>query len=291
MAGWFGCGEPTGQPVEEAPSGPPYAPVWDGEPLGGERPVEPVLPVDYDVNKRWPLVIALHGFSASPDWIDDYFGVRREAEERGFIALMPEGTLGAGDLAFWNATPACCDFADVGVDDVAYLSALIEEAQERLAVDPERIYFMGHSNGGFMSYRMACELSEKIRGVAVASGSSLADASACGTPSPLRVLHVHGTEDNVIPYQGGSFGRDDFPGVQDVVARWVERNGCAGVPTEEGPVDLSSGVFGRESTIERWAECESGMSVELWTVNGADHFPWLNLRGQDALFDALLDED
>src|SRR5690554_7252244 len=101
-----GCGVEQGEePIVIEEEGPPYAPEWDGsEALGGDRAARLSLPQDYHVNRQWPLVIALHGYSASPAWIDGFLGVSGQVNEGGFIGLMPPGTVGAGDLSFWNAT-------------------------------------------------------------------------------------------------------------------------------------------------------------------------------------------
>ncbi|TXD36481.1 prolyl oligopeptidase family serine peptidase [Lujinxingia vulgaris] len=288
---WVGCGtEQADEPVVIEEQGPPYAPEWDGsEPLGGERAATVALPANYSVERRWPLVIALHGFSASPGWVDRFLGLSDMVDDREFIAVLPPGTVGAGDLSYWNATEACCDFADSGVDDVAYLSALIDEVSARLAVDPERIYFMGHSNGGFMAYRMACELSDRIRAVTVVAGSVDADPEACQPTHPVSVLHVHGDEDEVIPYGGGALSGERYPGAEEVAARWAGLQGCEEAVAGEA-VDVVLGVTGAETEVERWQGCQPGASVELWSMRGAEHNPTLSTVGKRALVDFLLEQ-
>ncbi|WP_230470148.1 alpha/beta hydrolase family esterase [Lujinxingia vulgaris] len=288
-----GCGtdqEQDADPVVVEDQGPPYAPEWDGsEPLGGERAARVVLPQSYSVERRWPLVIALHGFSSSPGWVDGFLGLSAMVDDREFIAVLPPGTVGAGNFSFWNATDACCDFGDSGVDDAAYLSALIDEATERLAVDPERIYFMGHSNGGFMSYRMACELSDRIRAVAVVAGSVAADPEVCQPNEPVSVLHVHGDEDEVIPYEGGALSGERFPGAEEVAARWASLQGCEEAVAGDA-IDAVLGLTGAETEVQRWQGCQPGASVELWSMRGAEHNPTLSTVGKRAMVDFLLEQ-
>src|SRR5690606_28936935 len=124
--------------------------------FGGERPVTLHVPPQYDPAEPMPLVVLLHGYRVSGVVQERFLKFAPQADARGFLYLYPDGTKNSQSLGFWNASDACCDFEGSGVDDVAYLIGLVHEVQEAYNVDPKRIYFMGHSNGGFMAYRMAC---------------------------------------------------------------------------------------------------------------------------------------
>ena len=119
------------------------------------------------------------------------------AEARGFLYCYPDGTIDRWGNRFWNATDACCDFGNTGVDDAGYLRALIEEIARRFAVDRKRIYLVGHSNGGFMAYRMACQSADLIAGIASLAGTTFLDPSRCAPSEPVNILHIHGTADDI----------------------------------------------------------------------------------------------
>ncbi len=99
------------------------------------------------------------------------------APQGGFVYATPDGTIDGDGNRFWNATDACCNFDRRTVDDVAYLSSVIADIQGQLAIDPKRIAVVGHSNGGFMSYRMACERSDLVGAVVSLAGATFADSS------------------------------------------------------------------------------------------------------------------
>ncbi|MFU8807081.1 MAG: alpha/beta hydrolase family esterase, partial [Bradymonadaceae bacterium] len=204
-----------GDAVVDEDVAPAFAPSWDDStPLGGDRPALTFLPDDYETTKQWPVVIMLHGYSANAALQNVYFGLESHTTSHGYIGIAPDGLRDSLGNRFWNATDACCDGTGNGVDDVAYLTALIDEAEERLAVDPERIYFVGHSNGGFMSYRMACELGSRIAALASVAGATFYDADDCRAPGHTGVLQVHGTLDAVILYLGGWNYGSRYPGAE-----------------------------------------------------------------------------
>src|SRR6185503_1724477 len=118
------------------------------------------------------------------------------------LYVTPEGKK---DLIgqYWNATDACCDYSQK-TDDVAYLTALLDDVAARYNVDPKRVYLTGHSNGAFMSHRLACELGPRIAAIVAFSGDNWKDESKCRPADPVAVLQIHGTKDSVIKYGGGT---------------------------------------------------------------------------------------
>jgi len=129
--------------------------VWSG-PIGGERPVEVVVPPGYDPAKPAPLLLLLHGYVAGGGLQEVYLDLEPEAAARGYLFAQPFGTTDKTGLPFWNATDACCNFYGSTVDDSAYLAMVIAQIRQAYSVDPTRIFLVGHSNGGFMTHRMAC---------------------------------------------------------------------------------------------------------------------------------------
>ena len=119
------------------------------------------IPSSYSKDTSLPLVVLLHGYGATGALQESYMKFESVAEKNRFILVYPDGTIDSSGRRFWNATDACCDFASAVADDV-YLLSILKEMESNYSVDPKRIYFVGHSNGGFMSYRMACKYPDRI---------------------------------------------------------------------------------------------------------------------------------
>jgi polyhydroxybutyrate depolymerase len=272
------------------------------EMLGGDRPSRYVLPDQYDSNEQWPLLLLLHGYGANignpelsgGDVQDTYLGISKRVNERGFIMLIPHGTLDASNSQFWNATDYCCDFYGQGIDDVGYLTGLLDEAAVYFNVDPKRIYLLGHSNGGFMSYRLACEVGERIAALAAIAGTSYWDPAKC-TPaaSSVSVLQIHGTDDQSIGYNGSVPGMNGmnpggYCGAEEIVDRWVERNSCQSGPKDAEAIDIIGGNNGAETSVTEWSECQDGTEVALWTLNDIGHIPGFTADFSTVVLDFLL---
>ena len=172
--------------------------------VGGDRPVVVHVPAIYSCDTPAPLVISLHGYTGSGQTQEAYLRVAVESERRGFLYLSPDGTTDAYNNRFWNATDACCNLVGSTVDDSAYLSGLITEMTNTYNVDPRRVFVIGHSNGGFMAYRLACEHGDLIAAIAPIAAGSWSDRTKCPAATPVSVLHIHGTSDAVINYSGES---------------------------------------------------------------------------------------
>lgn len=220
-----------------------------------------------------PLVILLHGYGASGQIQNFYFGLSAQSDRSGFLLATPDGTMDSSNRRFWNATDACCNFAAAPVDDVEYLHAIIDDVQRRYAVDPKRVFLIGHSNGGFMSHRMACDASSRIAAIVSFAGATWKNTARCPAQPGVSVLQVHGTMDETVAYGGGTLGAE-FPGAVETAAQWAQRNGC-GSKAAVGMLDLISTLPGDDTTQERYAGCAAG-AVELWTIQGGSHTPSLN---------------
>ena len=256
------------------------------------RPFEVFTPSSYDPATPMPLVILLHGFGASGELQEAFFQVQPLAEEHGFLYVHPDGTVNQLGSQFWNATDACCGF-QTEVDDVAYLTAIIDQVSAEKNVDPDRIYLMGHSNGGFMSYRMACELAGRVAAIASFAGATFADEADCAPSEAVSVLQVHGTADETIAYDGGTTPiiNGTYPSALESTATWAEYNGCGTEPSAPGaPFDLLPEVDGAESSAQSYPDCPDGIDVELWTMAGGPHVPTLNLAdGSRPMVEGMVD--
>lgn len=252
-----------------------------------QRPARVVLPADYRIDRRYPLVILLHGFGANAAAQDLVFGLAQRVDSLQFVLVLPEGTPNQLGRQFWDATPQCCNFAAPPVDDVGYLAALMREAIRTYAIDPRRIRLVGHSNGGYMAYRYACERPIAVDRIVVLAGSTFLDAEDCRNPGPVDVLHLHGTRDETILYDpnlppDGDRSKIFTIGAEAAVGRWAQVAGCAAEPVlvEQRDHHPRLAVEGNpaETDILRYPGCRGGRIVELWRAHGADH---LYLRAND----------
>lgn len=249
------------------------------------RPAELYVPSSYDGHTELPLVLLLHGYGGSGADIENYFKLQPLAESRGFHYCYPNGTLDQWNYPFWDATDIVGGYASETIDDVGYLRALIEEIARNVKVDRKRIYLVGHSNGGFMSYRMACEASDLVAAIASLAGMTYLDLDRCHPEHPVNILHIHGTEDAVVSYGGGAvtsanpvfsfaWNSPAFPGALKTIENWAFYNGANDLVTDTEPsLDLTVDVPGPETLVTRYKISRIGGSVELWTVVGGTHGP------------------
>ncbi len=252
--------------------------------LGGNRPASVFLPDGWDGCKQWPLIVLLHGYGATGVIQNIYLGIGARVTSHGFVLVLPEGTKSKSGKQFWDATNACCNFEDGPVDDVAYLRGLIETATKQLAIDPARVFLIGHSNGGFMAYRMACEAADLVAGVASLAGAVNAAAVSCKPTRPVNVLQMHGTDDATISYKGTVA----YPGAEAAEQRWIGLNGCTAAPVALPAVDFDGKPAGKETVQRNVSGCAEGTQVGLWTMTGSGHIPAVNAAFKDALLAHVL---
>lgn len=257
--------------------------------LGGDRPAAVHVPAQYTPDKAWPLLILLHGFGANGFVQDIYLGISARVDKLGFIELVPEGTVNDQGHQFWDATDFCCNHSGEEVDDVAYLTSLIDEASAAFNIDPGRVYLAGHSNGGFMALRMACERSERITAIASIAGSMFLDEADCTPSQPVSVLLIHGTEDTDVTYEGKPLGGLGYPGAEETFERWRILDGCSVGPTEGDPLEYDDYVDGPETLPVGWSDCDQETRVDLWKMVGTIHLPTFTDDFRDDMLKHLLD--
>lgn len=290
-----GCGADTGDPAGSAGRPGPDDPPASVEPGGtvtidlDERPFRLHVPESYDPTGSFPLVVLLHGYTSSAAEQESYFRLTGEADRRGFLYAMPDGTTDPRGNRFWNATDACCDFTRTGVDDAAYLRQLIDTVTSSYPVDPARVYLVGHSNGGFMAHRMACDHASVVTAIVSLAGMAPNDAASCRPERPVSVLQIHGTDDDVIPFDGGDNGGIPFPSVDVTLELWRGHNGCGEEGETSEPLDLDRELAGAETTVTTYrAGCRDHGRVELWAIEGGGHVPELADTFAPSVVDFLL---
>ena len=235
------------------------------------------IPSDPVPGTSLPLVVSLHGFTGNSTEHEQYFNLRSQVDQQQFLLCIPDGIENPQGDQFWNATEICCDFSFQRPDDSAYLRELIESIIDEQPVDLESIHMVGHSNGGFMSYRMACDNADLIASIASLAGATFANASDCTPSEPVHVLQIHGTADTTIDYNGSCFGPFCYPGALESVQIWSQYNQCSGVTDTGESLDLVGNISGAETSRTLFNEgCEEKGTCELWTINGGNHGPSFN---------------
>ena len=249
-------------------------------PERGDRSVL-VTPLEF-VDGETPLIVSLHGYGGNSGDHAAFVPLHEHVNTDGFALLLPNGTLDGGDYQFWNPTDQCCDGGKSGEDDVAYLTELVASAKKVKDFGP--VYFFGYSNGGFMAHHMACKGLPGLRAVASLAGTSYVEDTSCDGADPVSVLQIHGTEDDVILFDGDETEPDSksdgeaafYAGAQDMVVRWSDRAGCDWPehPQPYATLDLDQYVPGSETQAFRLESgCAAGINIELWVGAGSSHSP------------------
>lgn len=249
-------------------------------------------PSGIDPDASLPLVVSLHGYTSSGAEHENYFDLRNHVDDRRFILCVPDGSQDSQGERFWNATEVCCDFEFQRPDDSGYLRGLIEDIMDAYPVDAGSIHAVGHSNGGFMAYRTACDHADLIASVASLAGATFNNPSDCRPERPVHVLQIHGTQDDVIRYDGGCFVPFFlcYPSALASIEIWADYNGCRGTVTDIGSLDLVSNIGGAETTrLAITQECDVEGETELWSIAGGNHGPNFNGNFSAELVDWLLD--
>jgi polyhydroxybutyrate depolymerase len=230
----------------------------------GRGPVPLTVPTGYDADVPMPLIVSLHGYSSSGQRHDSRWGIGALADRYGFLTISPDGTREAqGDRnPYWNASSACCNFERTDIDDSAYLRRMIDQIRASYNVDPSRIYVIGHSNGGFMSYRVAYEHSDAVAAIVSLAGANHLEQRE-PPPHPVHVPQIHGTDDTTFAYRGGDIQGNRYPGAFASVSRWAQYNGCDGSVASREVRDLDASLPGHETGVMKInAGCKDGGSAE-----------------------------
>lgn len=220
------------------------------------------IPNSYDVTTAVPIVFNFHGYGGSVEEFMDYGDLRSVAETNTFILVYPQGSCLEGS-SHWNACPNGPDNKSEA-DDFGFVEAMINQISSEYNIDHDRIYAGGYSNGGMMAYGLAHYKSDLIAAVASVSGVML---DCTSTPShPIPVVHLHGTFDGVLPYDGNS----DWNSVQSTLDYWINFNNTTTTPMVN--IENSGGI-----SIEHYSygQGENSVSVEHYKYIGGEHL-WFN---------------
>lgn len=218
----------------------------------------------------FPLILAFHGGGGQARSMRRLTGFDELADKLGFIVAYPNGI-----DRHWNDGRSTIKNP---VDDVSFVSALIDRLQAERKIDPHRIFAAGMSNGAMFSERLACDLSNKISAIAAISGQLPVDyRPRCKPANPISVMQIGGTSDPIVPYDGGHVadfgGRGEGGTVLSVEATanfWARNNGCKGGKTQ---VEMPHPRIFDKTRIrqERYADCPSTGRVVVYTVEDGGH--------------------
>jgi polyhydroxybutyrate depolymerase len=211
-----------------------------------------------------PLFIGLHGGTGWGDQFATTNQIDGLAEANGFIVVHPDGVkVAGGPGGVWNGGICCGIAARQDIDDVGFIDALIDQLAHDHEVDPDRVFAFGHSNGAIMSYRLACELADRIVGIGVVAGTL--GVETCDPTQPVSVIHVHGTADDNVPITGGigpsSIAGVDFPPPPEGFDTLSALDGCPD-PHETTQADITTALH---------EPCQAGSAAVFVTIATANH--------------------
>jgi polyhydroxybutyrate depolymerase len=254
------------------------------------------LPANYDPNTPAPLFLELHGFTNGPapwDGEEAANNFAPEADKRGMIFVLPHGSYDPTiDKFFWNATNSCCDLDMMNTNDIGYIAAIVKDVKSKYKIDEKRIFAFGHSNGGFMVNRIACDMASTFAGVVSLAGATYKDQTKCAASAPIAYLQVHGDADMTVPYAGGHPENVSIlpiaPGAVETTQDWAAKNNCNPMAdTKQPPIDIVADLDGAETNKLVYNECEANGHTELWTIHLGVHSPNFNQSWAPAVFDFL----
>ncbi len=228
---------------------------------GVER--EYIFQMPSELSSNAPLVFVLHGYTSNNEFISQYSGFLELGEQEGFAVCFPRGLADAAGNTHWNANLNISN-----VDDIGFLSSLASYLQDEHGLNPANTFSCGMSNGGFMSYTLACEAPDVFKAIASVTGTmSGYDWNNCQSENPIPVMQISGTIDEVVPMDGSitTFGGwGGAPDIYNVIDSWVVKNNCT-----ELAVDSTSTTMPTKMHYHRGA----GNQHEVWqyVITGMDH--------------------
>jgi polyhydroxybutyrate depolymerase len=214
------------------------------------------IPSQYSAATSVPLLLALHSRSMNAKTIFADSQILSSAETLNFIVAGLNGSI-YEDASSWNAGNCCTNATTYQENDLLFASTVIDFVTSKYSIDKSRVWAMGHSNGGMMAYRLACDLSDKVTAIAVVTGALVDDS--CNPAKPVSTLHIHGNLDPTVPFHGG--GKFETPSIFHSVQEMANKNSCTGSPKESS-----------DAIEERYTwNCTSGVETQLVNYQENSH--------------------
>jgi len=220
------------------------------------------IPAVYDGTTNVPLLLNFHGYTSNANQQLFYGDFRPIADTANFIIVHPQGTLDNTGNTHFNV-----GWGGSSVDDVSFTSALLDTLISQYAIDVDRVYSTGMSNGGYMSFHLACNLSDRIAAVGSVTGAMVSTTlSNCNASHTTPVIQIHGTNDVTVPYNGSAWSG----GIPDILNFWSSYNGCNPTPVIEAMPDTDP-TDG--STVEKHSYYDNNgcTTVRHYKISGGGH--------------------
>jgi len=219
------------------------------------------IPKSYEVTKSSSLVVDLHGYTSNAEQEQAYSNFKSIADTANFLVVYPNGTK-SGTSQFWNAgiSPAL-------VNDVAFISELIDHIKAQYTIDLNSVYACGMSNGGFMAHTLACALNYKIAAIASVTGSMfIPQYNTCVPNRVVPVMQIHGTADNTVPYIGNS----SMLAIDTLMKFWVKHDQCYPIPSIDSVPNITKADSCTAIHYE-YKNGSQGATCELYKIVGGGH--------------------
>lgn len=233
---------------------------------GGTRTYKIYVPASYDGSEDVPLVLNLHGLGSNNNEQLLYGDFRPIADTANFIILLPQGLPNQfNQQNHWNAN------FGTGVQDIDFLSKLIDSIAADYSIDLDRVYSTGMSNGGYMSITLAGQLSDKITAVASVTGTMTGLQIPANTVSrPMPVMQIHGDADPVVTYNGSVNPLGSSISVDSLLNYWIEHNNCSTTAVVTPVTDVNT-TDGCTATRYDYLNGENGAEVVHYKITGGGH--------------------
>lgn len=221
------------------------------------------VPKNYTNTRPVAVVLSFHGFTGTGEGMEKSSGFSELADTQDFLAVYPQGLRNAINGKYFWADVGPIDF---GVDDVLFVSDILNDLQAKYCVDAHRIYAMGFSNGGGLTYLLACRLAGRVASFGPMSANYYAIPGGCHPGRPVSILNIHGSADPLLPYNGTSENVNPdwpLPPVLQYLQAWATRDGCTSGPT----------VFLKEPRVTgmQWQDCKGNSSIVHYRIENGGH--------------------
>ena len=233
-----------------------------------------------------PLLVALHGGLGSGLQFEINSGFDGLATSNGFIVAYPDGVTrfadGSGGARTWNGGKCCGPAVTRNVDDVAFLRAVVKDVATSQSIDRSRVFAVGHSNGGIMALRLACQASDVF--AAVGAQSASLELETCAPRRRVSAMQIHGTADTNVPIAGGKgsgVANFSFSPPRKAAQTLAKVDGCRARPAQVRD------AANRDLVLSRWRPCPPGVAVEFLAVEGAGH-AWMGHPAQSPWADEYM---
>ena len=272
------------QKIEEAPAPEVNADITDKITKSGDyyfsiqhdnlaRMYHVHVPPGYNPATPAMVVFAFHGGGGDMEYMakDEYYGLISKADQENTVIVFPNGysNFQSGKLATWNAGACCGDAREKNIDDAGFVKQIVTNLHNQMNIDRNKIFATGMSNGGLMSYRLACEMADTFTAIASVAGTD--NTLQCNPSQPVSIMHIHARNDTHVLFEGGA-GKDsfqdiskvtEFTSVAETISRWVKRNQCN--PAPQRVLDVA-GAY-----CDLYSACADGVEVKLCVTESGGH--------------------